>query len=214
MGLVNEDLVMHSIYPFFSSPVYKSEINPLPIKDFDHIINNIEYAQIERGVFSKNKYILEDPELQELKSHIINHFNTYLYQELKILKSINLKLLNSWVVKSLPNTNSDSHIHANSLFSGVVYIKTHENCWNITFKHSTPNIFSNTVSIEYSEFNMFNSSSWSISPYDGLILLFPSNLAHQIDFNLSNYVRYSLAFNAYIEGDIGNIDDMNCLSIK
>jgi uncharacterized protein (TIGR02466 family) len=202
------------MYPFFSSPVYKSEINSLPVKNVNYIIKDVEYVNSSRGILSKNKYILEDPELQELKSQVISHINTYLYDELKVLKSIKFKLLNSWVLHSGPNAKGDLHIHSNSLFSGVVYIKTSDNCGNLKFKSIYPDIFSNTVILEYSQFNMFNSTSWSVTPYDGLILLFPSSIPHQIEPNLSNDIRYSISFNIFIEGNIGSADDLNSLTLK
>ena len=67
-----------------------------------------------------------------------------------------------------------------------------------------------------SEFNIYNSQSWSISPKKNMIIFFPSYLYHQIEKHNSKIVRYSLAFNIMPNHTFGDADseaNLNVLSI-
>jgi hypothetical protein len=202
---------MHTIFPLFSTPLYESSIPSIAEDDVNYIINT-EYERMESrsGNMSVNKYILNADELQSLKLSILDHINVYLHDILKIKKDLKFNLLNSWAIEHLPNDYAANHRHLNSLFSGVVYIKTSENCGNITFNSDRIHPFSDTIGFNFEEYNIFNSSSWHFPAEDNKILLFPSILAHKINPNLSNSKRYSIAFNLFIEGTIsrGNNEEL------
>lgn len=208
---------MHTIYPLFSVPVYSSNINSLSAKHAD-CIANLKYRRTQGDYvnLSTDNYVLNLPELEEIKSQITNHINTYCYDILKTSKNIKFKLLNSWAAQYLPKDYCPPHSHINSLFSGVLYIKTSENCGNITFRSKLKDTFSETIGLNYEEYNIHNSTSWSFKPFDGLILLYPSYLAHDVSSNLSDDTRYCIAFNIFIEGDLGSSGDfkIDFLSIK
>jgi uncharacterized protein (TIGR02466 family) len=205
----------HTVFPLFSTPLYKSNIGPLPAKDVGHIINSkFKRTTSNDGNISLDTRILNAPELANLRSSIMDHVNTYLYDELKVNKNIKFKLLNSWIMQHTPGDFGAPHSHVNSLFSGVVYIKTSENCGDIKFNHKQPDLISPTISLDYDEFNIFNSSSWYFVPVDGLIVIFPSHATHEITSNLSNDSRYCIAFNIFVEGDLGDPDGIAVLSVK
>ena len=65
---------------------------------------------------------------------------------------------------------------------------------------------------EYTEDNMINSEVVAVKVKAGDILLFPSHLNHSVTKNMNNDCRYSLAFNAFIKGDLGKME--YSLSIK
>jgi len=206
---------MYTIYPLFSAPVYRSTLDSLSAKSINYV-TNLKYKRTlhNDANISLETYVLNLPELQELKSQVINHINTYLYDVIRTEKNIKFKLLNSWVMQHLPKDYGPPHNHNNSLFSGVLYIKTSENCGDIKFHNKVNNNFSETITLKYEEYNIYNSSSFYFKPSDGLILLFPSYLNHEILPNLSEDLRYCLAFNIFIEGELGEPDRINILSLK
>jgi hypothetical protein len=59
---------------------------------------------------------------------------------------------------------------------------------------------------EPSEYNLYNSSSWEITPKKNLMIIFPSYLFHKVNTHISNENRYSLAFNLFPKGNIGKND--------
>jgi len=67
------------------------------------------------------------------------------------------------------------HSHGTATTVGVLYLQTSENCGDIEFK------INNQVS--------------AITPYTGLLLIFPSGTEHRVLANKSSENRISLAFN-------------------
>jgi uncharacterized protein (TIGR02466 family) len=206
---------MYTVYPLFSAPVYTNKLDYLSAENVNYI-TNLQYKRTlhNDANISLNTYVLNLPELKELKYQVINHINTYLYDVIRTEKNIKFKLLNSWVMQHLPKDYGPPHNHNNSLFSGVLYIKTSENCGNIQFNNKVNNNFSETIRLKYEEYNIYNSSSFYFKPSDGLILLFPSYLSHEILPNLSEDLRYCLSFNIFIEGELGETDGIDILSLK
>ena len=49
-----------------------------------------------------------------------------------------------------------------------------------------------------------NAGSYYFEPSDKLLLIFPSEMFHQVEQNKSNITRYSLAFNAIPKGLVGD----------
>jgi hypothetical protein len=57
-----------------------------------------------------------------------------------------------------------------------------------------------------SEYGIYNSKSFTIVPEQNELILFFSNLRHEIITNSSNKDRYSLAFNCLPSGSFGEGD--------
>ena len=210
-------MTVHTIYPLFSTPVYYSKIDFLSINHIEYI-TNLKYKRTpdSDGNMSIDKYVLNSPELKEIKSQVTNHINTYVYDVIKTTKDIKFKLLNSWAMQHSSKDYSPMHNHGNSLISGILYIKTSKNCGNIKFHSRIKDIFSETIRLQYEDYNLYNSPAWYFEPYDGLILLFPSHLDHEVLPNLSNDIRYCVAFNVFVTGDLAIPGDFstNVLSLK
>ena len=60
--------------------------------------------------------------------------------------------------------------------------------------------------------NALNCSHFIKETYNNLLVLFPSHLVHSTEKNNSDEDRYSLAFNYFVEGDLGN--DTGRVNIK
>jgi len=88
------------------------------------------------------------------------------------------------------------------MFSGVFYIQTKKNCGKIQFQ----NLFNKTFHLNVKSYNIYNSDFWEIEPLDGLILIFPSEIYHQVLENFSDIERVSIAFNLLPIGKIGEHD--------
>jgi hypothetical protein len=76
-------------------------------------------------------------------------------------------------------------------------------------KHWT-NVFPDVVRIDYNwnpdKFNVFNAQGWSLRPKKWDVVFFPSWLTHSVQTNKSNpkKERYSLAFNTWVSGQVGD----------
>ena len=90
-----------------------------------------------------------------------------------------------------------SHTHPNSFMSGVFYPQATQA--PIRF-HTTPRTIVPSVKYE----NICNSTSHVINPFENTMLLFPSTLQHESAANYQDEPRYSVSFNIFLKGQIGN----------
>ena len=103
-----------------------------------------------------------------------------------------VQLYNTWININPPKTYIDSHTHDNALFSGVYYIKTPENCGNIVFKRMDNARYFMPI---LSGPNSFLSTRSEVKGKEGLLLIFPAWLHHQVLLNNSKEDRISMSFN-------------------
>ena len=122
-------------------------------------------------------------------------------KEILMLKNINYRIYSSWLTKAEPETSSASHTHMNSWLSGVYYPKGDAG-FSIRFSNENAHVFYT----QPTEYNLFNSTGWTICPEDNYLILFFSQLRHKLMPNLSTKDRFSLAFNILPKGEFGDID--------
>jgi uncharacterized protein (TIGR02466 family) len=197
----------------FGVPIYTADVAPVSAKSINYIVN-LPFQEMQNGFITENVTLLDDPNCLEIRNKILNAFNDYAYNLLKIKPETEFYLTTSWAVKFLPGGSAHEHTHTNSLFSGTLYLKAAEDTGQITFhKHQKYlNFSSPTISLEFAEQNIFNSSTWSITPTENQIIIFPSNVMHSVDTNNSKDDRISVAFNLFVRGNFGYRESY--LSIK
>jgi len=167
-------------------------------------IENIEFKitdasiQGEADVYvSKNLNILD--EISFLKDEIYNNVKNYLNNIMKF--KMDFQFTTSWATKTFSNGYSHEHTHHNSFLSGVYYPIGNEN-FKIKFHKEK-----NTWSAEVLEINDLNADWYNVNiTENSVLILFPSNLRHSIEKNLSDKMRYSIAFNTLPLGEIGSGD--------
>lgn len=198
---------MTSAANLFGVPVYTSDVDPISTESMNYI-SNLEFTKMpsNTGFISNDVRLLDDPNCLEIKHKILNAFNDYAFNVLKINPKIQFYITTSWAVKFLPGGSTQEHTHSNSLFSGVLYLKAEENTGQISFHKYKKylDISSPTFSLEFTEWNIFNCDKWSITPYENQIIIFPSNLTHSVEVNNSTGDRLSVAFNIFVKGNFGN----------
>ena len=93
------------------------------------------------------------------------------------------------------------HTHKGSIWSGVYYIKTPENCGSLGFLN--PNLVSTwdipkSIMDENAKDNF--TQTFFVEPEKNVLYVFPSWLQHFVDANMSQEERISLSFNTNLEG--------------
>ena len=149
---------------------------------------------------TNDHYILDNPELSELKKNLTEKVNLYFRDVYKIDEDIKIFITISWVNYTETGEYHHAHSHPNSVISGVYYIETDESD-TITF--STPWLNKLTMFMNPTEYNQWNSEEWWYPTRKNTLLLFPSKLTHHVDQVKSDKTRISLAFNTFIKGKIG-----------
>jgi uncharacterized protein (TIGR02466 family) len=146
---------------------------------------------------SHNMQLLDS--LHFLKEKINNSIKHYLNNVLEL--KMNFKIKKSWATKTLENGFSQKHVHSNSFLSGVYYPKGSKDFFIKFIKNKS------FWDIELLKINELNALWYKMNiSYNNTLFLFPSDLMHSIEKNLSDEIRYSIAFNVLPFGEIGEID--------
>ena len=143
--------------------------------------------------------IIRDYELVDLEKFILDSVKDYAFNFLQVKDDIDYFINKSWIVKSKPGGYGRIHTHPNSLLSGVIYYKAPKKSGNLLLYSGSPTTFGNIL-FGTSSSNYFNSSIVSIEPLEGKMVLFPSNMQHEVAKNDSNNERISLSFDIWYTG--------------
>jgi uncharacterized protein (TIGR02466 family) len=175
--------------------VYRSKI------DVNSLIKTIDLSErmdpYNGTLQNASSNLLEQEQFHDLKMECQKHLDNYTQD---VMKHINeFYITSSWVNYNPPNTLHALHHHTNSVYSGVVYVRSPKGAAGLIFdKQPLP-----ALSFEVKEYNESNSNSWEIPVEDGDILIFPSNQLHMVPLNTTNQDRITIAFNSFARGDIG-----------
>jgi len=123
-----------------------------------------------------------------------------IYKEQKYHENFIAQPINMWANVNPKNAYNRSHTHPGSLWSGVYYVQTPENCGKITF--SDPRAQAHVQHLEVSSGDR-GAEHWSEVHHEaiaGRVILFPSWLRHEVAPNLSSLPspegdRISISFN-------------------
>ncbi len=206
-----------NIARLFSTPVFQSpetyKFNKSELEFIDKQRENAIKNQ-SGNLFSKNNYVLESPELKNLKEFCNNNLFIFFYDSFKVKKDIEIYITQSWINFNQKNTSHHRHKHVNSIISSVIFIKG-EMC-PITFYNSERNLFGNLLSFEdFTAPNENNNSRVYFNNQNGKLFLFPSTLMHSVAKNNSDVERISLSFNTFIKGQLGGAQNsLQTLNIK
>jgi uncharacterized protein (TIGR02466 family) len=207
------------IYPLFSTPLYQANLFESEFESFreqislEKTVNNIQSEEqipvkVRSGLLSSNNQLLNDRKYYKENKFILKNVENYIHNVLKVRRSLIPVMTQSWSVYHKKGDSSHSHIHSNSMFSGVFYLKCDEDSGRIffTIPLSFPTYSTSTVSphSDLEESNIYNSREWWVQPVPGDILIFPSHLEHYVETSNSDEDRYCIAFNYFLNGDIAS----------
>lgn len=152
---------------------------------------------------TNNSYVF-DTGLQNIRKFCEQHIQIYVDEVLSAKKDLNFYITQSWINVIKPGGFHHLHTHSNSILSGIFYISTEE---GDSFSVSDPNLkikLMLQLGSEESNFNVWNSLSWTFPVNNNLLLLFPSWLNHEVQPNeKATKERISLPFNVFARGIFG-----------
>lgn len=199
------------IYPLFSTPLYhvnapECNIDVINFDDLPYELFSSNEKQ-DNTINSIEQNILGLEEFSDIKKHVDAAMCEYVFGQLKLPTNLDLKLVCSWMLIGFPGSKTNAHLHTNSMFSGIFYLKSEENAGDLIFSAEATALTytSHVVKPIPTEFNLINSRSWTIKPKTKDIVIFPSHVLHEVTENLSGEIRCAIAFNYFM---IGEISDM------
>ena len=187
--------------------LFPSSIHNLEITDFDECKDELVkevYQEKERdpkgrivsnqGGWQSNSYELHECKSEMLQKVIRNSLSEFKKNLLK--EKVSMKC-QGWTNINGSGDFNLKHNHPRSDLSGVFWIKAPKNSGNIVFE--SPEIFNRYRELDsYSDEFRYDSNvymTYYFTPKEGNILIFPSNLQHEVKENKSNEDRISYSFN-------------------
>ena len=110
------------------------------------------------------------------------------------------KLGNMWANINYPGGYNKPHIHPNSLFSGVYYIKTPPNCGRLICNDPRPGIQTCMPTRKKGQPPNHLWREVHLQPQENRAIMFNSWLWHSVEPNQSNEPRISVSFNFVQDG--------------
>jgi uncharacterized protein (TIGR02466 family) len=186
----------------FPTPVMSNNI------DRDFVKEELAYIKSQStcinrnqsNVTSSNTYILNEPEMANLKKFVTDQLNEYVKQVYKPKYKSEAFVTQSWLNWTKKGEFHHKHNHPNSFISGVLYISTDLTKDKITFHRAGYR----QLQLASDTFDIYNSDSWWFNVKTGDIVMFPSSLTHHVEDVIADDVRVSLAFNSLIKGALGD----------
>jgi len=204
---------MSTITNLFPTPVLISELGrDFTKKEINFVKNTFNKCRTNRGnKISIDHSILNNKELKNIKKFINDQCSYYLKNIIcPANKDIELYVTISWLNYTSINGYHHTHVHQNSVVSGVFYFDVDETEDSITFVKNQYN----QIEITPSNFNPWNSKTWWLPAKNGRLLMFPSSLNHGVPTKKENKTRVSLSFNTFIKGELGDVDSSTYLNIN
>ena len=189
---------MDKVIPLFSTPLQQTYLNVS--QEVFQFIKSQDFLYHGNG-WMTNEYFLEYPEMKSVKDSITNKVKSYLYDTCGISDKIIPELVTSWVNLHRKGDRAQIHNHTNSIISGVWYISSPKNSGKLLV-YNEKMLFGKFLEFPVEKFNEFNSSFRGFTPQKGDLILFPSDLKHDVTPNKSDEERFSLAFNYMLRGDL------------
>jgi hypothetical protein len=198
------------IFAIFPEPIYKIKLNRAFTKEEKtFFVKNKNKTKKNRGnIIGLDRFILNNKEMKNIQNNLIEIIKDYFGKIIETNNKVTPYITHSWLNYTKINEYHHSHNHSNSIISGVLYIDADKNFDGIKFQKK-----GNFLDLNPEKYNLFNATSWSfpVETYD--VILFPSNLYHEVEIKQGLNERTSLAFNVFIKGKIGTLDGLTELNL-
>jgi uncharacterized protein (TIGR02466 family) len=194
-----------SIERIFPTCYIKSNLNRDFTREEKDYFGSIEdYLKNTGNMISKDKAVLNDDKIAELKKFCMAGINFYVDKIIRPSNKMDFYMTQSWFNFTKPGDFHHAHTHANSILSGVFYTKATEGEDTIVF---TSPILNNILNMESTDFVYENARTWIVPVKTGDLIIFPSTLEHRVEMTKGTDVRISIAFNTFAKGIFGNPDN-------
>ena len=189
---------MREVLNLFSAPVFKTYLD-YPVDKIETLCQQ-ERLKDSKGVVKSNLGGWQSGNIScpDTPFSFLFEIETICQEIAKneLLIDKQIYLANAWININQKHDLNQTHSHANSVLSGVYYIKTPEGCGNINFWHPAVDLMARDWDFNFqSNFNIYNSSKWWVPAKEGMLYIFPSWLKHYVEPNTNDEERISISFN-------------------
>ena len=159
---------------------------------------------------SQNKQVLAEAAMASINARIQQSLDHYLQTIFATSNRVSLKVTQSWLTLTRKGESHHSHVHPNSVVSGVLYINVGQQD-GINFYRNQDSIWYELLRQQETYHNAYR---YFIPVSVGDIVLFPSDLSHGVRELAEDVQRVSLSFNTFFEGELGREEFANSLKVS
>jgi len=201
----------YEVQPLFAEPFFRTSIIDAISDEQVEFIQNLTMLQNKANLISENLYLFEEPEMKSIKDAVQEALDFYASEVMGLTQK--LYVTQSWSLVNNPNVGMHGHSHSNSLISGSLYFcELPQPVASMIFdRHNSYQLLQ--LNPEREKQNIYNTPLNIVTPKQGELILFNSGLQHLVETNTSNKPRYSIAFNTFIKGKIGDFRDVSELTL-
>lgn len=197
----------HEVHPLFVEPCMRVKLTGVISPDQIAFIKGLKMANNPSNLISENLYIFEEPELKSLKDAVQEALDVYASDVMGITQR--LYVTQSWSLINKPNIGMHAHAHSNSIISGsIYYCELPKPPGNMIFSRHD-HYQQLDLAPDRAKRNIYNTPVNTITPEQDDLILFSSRLTHLVETNTTAQMRYSIAFNTFVKGKLGNFRDVS-----
>lgn len=201
----------YTVKPLFAEPHFVTNIADAISPKQIEFIKSIKMIENQMNHISEELYLFNRPELRSIREAVGEALATYAREVMGIAHV--LEVTQSWALMNPPGVGMHAHTHSNSLVSGSLYYAPMPNPpGNMVFER-TNGYRQIEMEVKADKTNIYNTQRNAVVPKHGDLVLFSSSILHFVETNQSNQNRYSIAFNAFPRGKIGNLRDVSELKL-
>lgn len=151
------------------------------------------------NITSVENYVLQNKQLKNIKKFIDDSLEQYFQSVFQPQETVKLCITQSWINFTNKGQWHHKHAHPNSFVSGVFYFNANEKSDKIYFNREEYQRIKLTPKV----WNAYNSESWWLEANTGRLIIFPSELSHNVAPVEEEETRISMSFNTFPKGVIG-----------
>ena len=186
---------------FFPTIIYADDFK---LNTNDLAQNIINWAKEDKGLTKTNVNgwhsttdMQDKPEYKPLVDELFKMINKVFEEECLDKQPV---LGNMWANINPSGGYNKPHVHPNSLFSGVYYVKTPSNCGRLICQDPRPGIQTVMPTRKSVEIPKYLWRDVHLQPQENRAIIFPAWLWHAVEPNESNDIRISVSFNFIQDG--------------
>ncbi len=190
--------------------IFKQDWWATPVWYFDIPQSTVNYLEIEKecyqyknidagntisnvGGYQSNNIFINNASTEIKKLLLsIENLSTEWYNDFNVKPQFPRKIDNCWININSTNNYNKPHVHHQSIFSGVYYVKAPKDTGCITFNNQSDRDF---ILQTFTNQNRYTVSDINYDAVVGRVVIFPSWIQHSVGINQSNEDRISIAFN-------------------
>ena len=181
---------------FFPTLIYADDFK---LNTNDLAQNIINWAKEDKGLTKTNVNgwhsttdMQNKPEYKPLVDELFKMINKVFKEECLDKQPV---LGNMWANINPSGGYNKPHVHPNSLFSGVYYVKTPPNCGRLICQDPRPGIQTVMPTRKSVEIPKYLWRDVHLQPQENRVVMFPAWLWHSVEPNQSKDIRISVSFN-------------------